>query len=69
LANERSKLGFDFNPQAMKIRAAVKPWAGARGWRPTVQRKGQRGRRKVVGSGGNRRGSGVIAALARRVRT
>jgi hypothetical protein len=30
LARERSERGFDFDPQATKIRAVAKPWVGAR---------------------------------------
>jgi hypothetical protein len=68
LARERSKLDFNLDPRAMKIRAASKPWAGARGWRSTGRRKGQRGQRKAAVSDGNGWGSGVVAALAGRAR-
>jgi hypothetical protein len=51
LARERSELGSDFNPRVKKIRAAAKPWVGARGWWLTGQRKGWRGR--LAQSGGD----------------
>jgi hypothetical protein len=37
MARERSKLGFGFDPRKTKIRAAVKLWAGARGWRAVAK--------------------------------